>query len=496
MKKTVFALFLALFLAGCSGGEHEGHHHEDNLQVTAYNETYEVYAEVTPMCVGHHIEVLAHVTKLADFKPLEEGSLTVSIIVGGEGVRETQKQQQKPGVYSFVLEAPAAGEAKMVFDITTKEGSSRLVVDNLRVYEDEEEAEHAAIKAIATSSNGVAFPKEKSWRVDFATAPVAKRPMGQLIKTVGQIQPSQGDVRTIVARSAGEVTFVKPDLTDGTGVSAGQALFSINGSRTADDNLQVRYATARNEYQVAQAEYDRLKALAADRLVTQTELTAAKTAADNARALYQSLQAGFSGGVSSVSSPISGFITSLQVTNGQYVEAGQPLATVAQNRDLFVKADIQPSYFPYLSDVNDVIITCNGQKERWNLAELHGTVVSYGRSVDSDNPLIPMVLRIDNSAGLVPGTFVNLSINAGEQTPVTAVPSDALVEEMGNYFVYVQLTPEYFEKREVKVGRNDGQYAEITEGVKEGERVVSRGAVLVKLSQASGALDPHAGHVH
>ena len=67
---------------------------------------------------------------------------------------------------------------------------------------------------------------------------------------------------------------------------------------------------------------------------------------------------------------------------------------------------------------------------------------------------------------------------------------------MGNYFVFVQLTPEFFEKREVKIGKTDGIRTEILSGIQSGERIVAKGAVLVKLSQATGTLDAHSGHVH
>ena len=55
---------------------------------------------------------------------------------------------------------------------------------------------------------------------------------------------------------------------------------------------------------------------------------------------------------------------------------------------------------------------------------------------------------------------------------------------------------EDFEKREVKIGNTDGKYTQILKGVHKGEKVVSKGAVSLKLSQSAGALDPHAGHVH
>ena len=70
------------------------------------------------------------------------------------------------------------------------------------------------------------------------------------------------------------------------------------------------------------------------------------------------------------------------------------------------------------------------------------------------------------------------------------------MEEQGVFFVFVQITPELFEKREVIKGASDGLKTEIIQGIIENDRIVTRGTMMVKLSQESGALDPHAGHVH
>lgn len=80
--------------------------------------------------------------------------------------------------------------------------------------------------------------------------------------------------------------------------------------------------------------------------------------------------------------------------------------------------------------------------------------------------------------------------------PTITVPAISLIEEMGNYFVYVQLTPEYFEKREVTIGQTDGIRTEILSGLNGTERVVTRGATLVKITQSSGHLDAESGHQH
>ena len=80
--------------------------------------------------------------------------------------------------------------------------------------------------------------------------------------------------------------------------------------------------------------------------------------------------------------------------------------------------------------------------------------------------------------------------------PHVAVPRTAIVEEMGSYFVFVQNSPISFEKRSVELGATDGHLVKVNKGVHKGERIVTKGAVVLKLSQGAAALDPHAGHVH
>jgi hypothetical protein len=76
------------------------------------------------------------------------------------------------------------------------------------------------------------------------------------------------------------------------------------------------------------------------------------------------------------------------------------------------------------------------------------------------------------------------------------LPNSAMIEEQGNYFLFVQVTPELFEKREIKTGATDGIKTEIVKGITADERVVTKGAILIRLAQATGTLDAHSGHVH
>jgi len=75
------------------------------------------------------------------------------------------------------------------------------------------------------------------------------------------------------------------------------------------------------------------------------------------------------------------------------------------------------------------------------------------------------------------------------------LPETAIVEEAGRPVVFVQLSGEMFERREVILGIRDGGWVKLNEGVGEGERVVTDGAYVLRLASLSSALPTH-GHAH
>jgi cobalt-zinc-cadmium efflux system membrane fusion protein len=107
-----------------------------------------------------------------------------------------------------------------------------------------------------------------------------------------------------------------------------------------------------------------------------------------------------------------------------------------------------------------------------------------------------MTIRIENRNSFIPGSFVEIYLKAQSNAEVLTVPNSSLIEEQGNFSVLVQLSPEKFEKRDVKAGSTDGIRTEILSGLNPSERIVLKGATLVNLAGESNTLDPHAGHVH
>lgn len=353
--------------------------------------------------------------------------------------------------------------------------------------EHDDDHDHAILEK---HPNAVEFTDEMQKAIDFATAEATTQAFGNIIRTVAQVQSSQGDETVLTAKADGIVTLASSDLTEGAQVGVGKAICRIDASQTAGSNLSVLQKQAQAEVQRAKAELDRLEALRKDKLALESEVQNARADYAKAKSELDALQKGGNGGVQTVTATRSGYLKQLLVRNGQYVTTGEAIAVITQSRTLQLKAEVPVAYYQYLS--GGVSATIEGK----TLEELGGKMLSYGRQTSPDNPLIPVVFEIKNVLNLVPGAYVNMYIKAGTATQRLCVPSTAVLEEMGNNFVYVQVAPEFFDKRQVKTGVTDGISTEILSGIKKGECVVSRGAVMVKLQQVSGSADPEAGHNH
>ena len=95
---------------------------------------------------------------------------------------------------------------------------------------------------------------------------------------------------------------------------------------------------------------------------------------------------------------------------------------------------------------------------------------------------------------MIPGSFAEIYLISAPIEQALTLPLTALTNEMGLFYVYVQLDEEGYRKQEVSVGMNDGKQVQILKGLHPGERVVTRGAYQVKMASASGTI-PH-GHSH
>ena len=359
--------------------------------------------------------------------------------------------------------------------------------------------EHAHSQAAAAhdaaAPNILHFSKEQQKMIEFAIEKVKPSTFNGAVKVAARVEAAPGNVTTVVATNAGRVHYAG-NIVEGKDVRAGEALFSLDGSNVTENDAAVKFAEAESKYRVAKADYERKASLYKDNVVSLKELQTAEAALKQAEAHYNSMQGNFSNGKMVLKAPMAGYIASLLVDNGAYVAAGTPLAQIQRSGEVNIVAELPVRFASALTNITGVNIELTDCTV-CSLDEVEGRVLAVGRSANSCN-MVPVTVAARRLDAVVPGSIVtlHLAMSLPEGETRLAVPRTALVEEMGNFFVFVHKGGDAFEKREVRIGATDGRYTQVLRGLHSGEAVVSKGAVSLKLSQGAAALDPHAGHVH
>lgn len=316
-----------------------------------------------------------------------------------------------------------------------------------------------------------------------------------VIKATGEIVSAPGDERSISAKAAGVVSFAGGDMTVGASVGAGQTLFRISakGVTTTDNTAPLRATLASAESRLARA-----TSLLKDQLITQTEYDLIKAEVDAARAALATPQAAAVHG-DVATSPITGYIAEVLVRPGDYVEVGATLAIVSTNRRLLLRADVPQRYSGSLQSITGANIVIPADDDRTlRLSDYGSRIVSYGKgsgATGGSSLYVPVTFEFNNPGGLTTGLPVEVYLLTDARTDVITVPRAALTEEEGVYFVYVEAEPEHYRKTMVKIGASDGQRTEILDGLKPGEKIVVKGATLLKLAANSGKA-PEGHHHH
>lgn len=318
------------------------------------------------------------------------------------------------------------------------------------------------------------------------TAIVKAEPFSEVIKVSGVITDAPSGSGVVTAPVSGTVSFA-PGITQGCSVSAGSAIATVSTDKVAGGNTNL---AAKAALDAARRELDRLKPLYEDRLVTASDYNAAVRAYDEARANYSSAAAS-----GHATAPCAGIITALNVSSGQFVNAGDPIATISSNKKLTLRADVPQRYYASLRDIDDARIRLPYGKEAVTLSTLGGKRVAAAASASSDVPgYVPVYFTFDNDGSLVRGAGVEVYLLGRSGAPVISVPVGALSEQQGRMFVFVRLDEDCYRKTPVTTGHTDGFKTEIVSGLSEGEDVVVEGAVTVRLAESSGNVPE--GHTH
>ena len=184
-------------------------------------------------------------------------------------------------------------------------------------------------------------------------------------------------------------------------------------------------------------------------------------------------------------SPLSGIVVERTVTPGQAV-TGDPdhvLFTIADLDILQVVADVYEHDLALVREGLSAVV----RVEAYPGVDFPAKVMAVGDVVDPATRTIKVRARVDNEAHkLKPEMFARLQLDVSNPRQFLTVPREAVLEVDGKQFVYVVESENRYVKREVKIANFSPDQARVVEGLKQGERIVTKGAVLIKSQGAQG----------
>lgn len=503
--RLLLGLPLALGLVAC---EHEHRHAADTAEAQVYThftpET-ELFVEFSPLVAGAKSTFAAHFTQLSDYKPVTAG--TVDVILSGANApteRFRVSAPRAPGIFAPTVLPRTAGRRNLSLVISATGLEARHELGQVTVHADAAAALQAG-PAPGAVEGEIGLHKEQQWTTDFALETVQLRAIRESVSAPAMIRPSADGAAVVVASTAGSVRAAGSFPALGERIERGQTLAMLIprlGGDTDVASLQASLASARSQANLADAEAERMQRLYALQAVAERRLQEARSAQQVAQATLRAAQMrlsqldGNAGGIA-LKAPLDGTIALVPVANGAAVETGEVLFHIVDRRELWLHAHVSEVDAARLQQPTGAAFELPGLDAPVELGVGdNGRLIGVGSMIDPDSRAVPVVFALTNpDPRIALNQQVQARVYTGRTQTALSVPMGAVIDDGGQRVVYVMRSGESFSRIPVRLGLRDGDRLEVLEGLAAGDRVVSRGAMQVRLAAATPEAMGH-GHAH
>ena len=290
------------------------------------------------------------------------------------------------------------------------------------------------------------------------------------IDAFGRVEQPEAQLAAVSARIGGRVDKLYVQYT-GENVRRGQPVADVYSPEVA---------TAIEDYHLAQENRTQLRQSDDANVRAQADaLVAASQRKLNLWGITQKqIDAPETGGVPQVTlyASASGSVVERKVTQGQYVNVGDILFTVADLSQVWIKADVYEDQLPQIRRGQEVDITSEALPNR----TLHGHVDFIEPEANPQTRTVPVHVHVANPGmRLLPGMFISASFVSAAPSQSIVVPRSAVLDTGTRKIVYLARPNGVFEAREVSVGAPSEDLFPVTSGLAPGDKVVLSGNFLI-----------------
>lgn len=312
------------------------------------------------------------------------------------------------------------------------------------------------------------------------TVAVRQGNLSHQVNVPGRIMADADRMAQIVPKVSGIVVEARKNLGDA--VAKGDVLALIESREMAESAAEFQAASRAAE--LSRTTHNREKALWEKKITAEQDYLNAKNAwqeaqirLDLARQKMEALGGNADKGAPSryheLKSPLDGVVVERELTLGEFVDTSHTAFTVADLSVLWVEISIAPDDLPKVKEGQAAMIDGGGKQGA-------GKLIFVSPVVNSDTRSAKAIIELENPDGAWrSGDYANASIVTDTQGADMIVPQNAVQSIEGKPVVFVR-TPEGFEKRDVVIGKKDGQSIEISSGVQAGEQIAVGNTFVLK----------------
>ncbi len=303
------------------------------------------------------------------------------------------------------------------------------------------------------------------------------------IMLTGQVDvPPQG-MASVSAPSGGYVRVSR--FMPGNYVSKGQTLATLENPELVQ--LQQDYLLAKSNLQYAQQDYSRQKDLnenkASSDKVTQKAFNESQNQNIMTKGMAQKLSAmGINPGslnannirrTFAVTSPISGYISTVNVNIGQYVSPMDKMFDIVNTGDLHLALKVFEKDLSKIKVGQKVFAYTNQNPTK----KYEARVFIIGKDFSTDRSVLVHCHFVDNSLALLPGTFMNAEMEADSEEGIV-IPDDAIVTWEEKQYIFEEVKPKTYKMFPVEIGNAENGFTELLNFKEEnrGKKFVTKGA--------------------
>jgi len=380
------------------------------------------------------------------------------------------------------------------------------------------------VPAAASNPGTVKFLMEQQWLIRMKLAQVEEQTVARQITATGRVVPAANS-QALVAPPVSGILSGRDLPRVGQRVAQGQTIAVIQQIATSAEQAQVRAAaasaslenarldadrrtaageveTARIRLDLATKESARAQRLYDRKVFSERQLQAAEADLKAAKATYDAavkrldaltssqsvavarVGVGSANASYTVRAPLSGYVTKVNKSLGEQVAPGEAIVEISNLDTVWVEAPI------FERDLNRLAgnVSATFTTPAYPNQEFKGVVLDVGAVIDEQTRAAKVIFQLANGGrALRLGMQANVRLDAGEQVTAMMIPREAVLEQEGKKIVYVLLSGEEFERREVTVGDELGNKVAVLSGLHKGERVVTQGAYQLKLQELKPA---------